>query len=247
MQKTQPPSGRYRQIELDIASRLHYHPEKFVEHAGVAPIRKSLLHLLGQEHYPVVSIVGTKRSGKTHLSHFLAHGLKEAAHRFTPSLAVESFQGKEFLQMIYEGEFPSSDTEKRCILIDDADEMLLQFAKGNSGPLVKCIEDLRVVGGIIVFFRNDTVHEYGFDDHLLTRFAAGTEFLLGDPDRSELIALLQALSEQRGWRLNNRMVAFLEKRLRIRVRDIESYLERVQLLSRLRSDRVNFSLLGDAL
>ena len=247
MQKTQPPSGRYRQIELDIASRLHYHPEKFVEHAGVAPIRKSLLHLLGQEHYPVVSIVGTKRSGKTHLSHFLAHGLKEAAHRFTPSLAVELFQGKEFLRMIYEGQFSCGETEKRCILIDDADEMLLQFGGGNSGPLVKCIEDLRVLGGVIVFFRNSTLHEYGFDDHLLTRFAAGTEFLLEDPDRSELTVLLQALSEQRGWRFNRRMVAFLEKRLRIRVRDIESYLERVQLLSRLRSDKVNFSLLGDAL
>jgi|GEM_PF-1519166 len=247
MQKKTSAFNQFQQIELGISAKLVYHPEKFIEHSGVLSIRKALLHILNQEHYPVISIVGGKRSGKTHLAHFLNFGLRQAAERFEPRIEVEFFQGTEFLDSIQEGRSFHWSNAKHCILIDDADQLLVHFSRGNSGPMVKCIEDLRVHGGLIIFFRAEDSSFYEFDEHLGTRFAAGTEFLIGNPDRSELSLLLQALSAQRGWRFNDRMVKYLEKRLCFGVKDIESYLERVQLLSRLRTDKVDFSLLGDAL
>ncbi|NBW41181.1 hypothetical protein EBR25_09295, partial [bacterium] len=76
MQKKTSAFNQFQQIELGISAKLVYHPEKFIEHSGVLSIRKALLHILNQEHYPVISIVGGKRSGKTHLAHFLNFRLR---------------------------------------------------------------------------------------------------------------------------------------------------------------------------
>ncbi|MCB0329621.1 MAG: hypothetical protein KDD70_08155 [Bdellovibrionales bacterium] len=233
-----------QQLGLSITPKLTFDPDRFVLHSGVRAVAEALLSrcLDVSKHYPLCSVVGENRSGKTHFAHYLASKLR-------PSHGdrVALLRGSELNEFVTDGGLVLAQEAQLVLLIDEADGILSQYSKGRSGTLVNVVEALRKHHGSIVFFRKNLVDEYSFDEHLLSRFQAGIEFPLEEPSRDEALELLQVMAIQRGFKFAESKLRFLEKRLSISIQEIESYLERVQLLTRVRDDKVNFSLLDDAL
>lgn len=253
------PSSKGQQLGLTIMPKLVYSAADFIPHSGIQETFSSLMGLLGREHFPLVSVCGKPRSGKTHFSVYLLAQLQEVFGS-EEGRAVTLMSGSGFLDSLRQERTVGTPGLRNVVLVDDADFALRAFCldrvKGSesdiagaspSGPLVKCVEDLRSCQGTLILLRSNDLSQFEFDHHLVSRFKAGTEFWIEDPAREESGKLLSVMAKQRGYRLRGRHVEFLEKRMSITIHEIEAYLERLQLLSRYRGDKVGFSLLGDAL
>ncbi|MCI5064319.1 DnaA/Hda family protein [bacterium] len=238
------PRGDSQQIGLSIRPKLRYDPKKFVLHSGVKGLLETLFEFLASPRYPVVSVVGEKRSGKTHTSYFLFDELQQ---RFSGYL-VRRFDGGCFRNWLETEEFTECLRTPCLLLIDEADVFLDGFPTGNSGALVRIIEELRATQSALLFFRTrPSLEAYSFDEHLRTRFRAGVEFCIDHPGREDLLPVVNALAAQRGYRFPQRKLQYLEKRVALSLAEIESYLERLHLLTRYRNQKIDFSLLDDAL
>ncbi|MCB0321770.1 MAG: hypothetical protein KDD60_12660, partial [Bdellovibrionales bacterium] len=196
-----------RQLGLAIRPRLSYSRANFLVHAGIAEAHAEIQRIIDGNFYPVVSVVGERRSGKTHFAVHLTETLSEVHD------SVYLFDGEQFRNVLLESSGWNRSNGKRYFIVDDADRYLASLDDGESGALVRLIEELRVQGGYLVFFRGVPLESYGFDDHLRSRFRSGMEWVIGDPDRSEVLPLLNLLCRQRGIRFPEKKLQYLSRRL----------------------------------
>ena len=229
-----------RQLDLSIRAKLSYAAKNFVMHQGAKEIIEECTKAFGIESYPILSVLGEPRSGKTHLSIFFYEQLAQSGKH------VQLFDGSEFVEK-GASLLLSENTDSKYYIVDNADDYLLTCYPETSGTLVSIVERLRKIGGYLIFFRSQDIASYPFDEHLGSRFQAGREFQIGDPAREEIGKLLEALMLQRGLKLPDRKLNFLTKRLPATLPQLEEYVERMADLAKARGEKINFPILNDSL
>ena len=238
------------QVPLQIRSKINYSATDFILHGGVTTITKDILSkaemfLSGdQKIYPLISVLGDKRSGKSHYSIYLEDKFSNLDFS-----SVFYSEGKSFASFLEKGVFRVDEggNQGSIIVVDDADEYLDSLSVGDSGPLVDLLEHLKVAGGFLLLIRSKPLHSYRFDEHLTSRFQSGIEYCIEHPQRSEILSLTKFLMKQRGVHLTDRKLAFLSKRLPATVAEIESYVERSFRMHEITGAKMSFPVLARAL
>ena len=226
------------QLSLNIRPTLSYAATNFVPHAGVEELTRSLQSLLSMsDRFRIALVTGDRRTGKTHLSLFLAEWLTTQGKR--PIL----IEGAALL----DGTGMRDAGPDEVIIVDDADEYLKTIEPGAGGPFVRWIELLRVNRAALVLLSSTPLESFGFDGHVRSRLLPGSGFTISAPSAKDIPLLVEQMARQRGIAFRSRMVGFIEKRVSRTVPAIEGYLERLSHLSRAIGKPIRFPLLGDAL
>ena len=82
---------------------------------------------------------------------------------------------------------------------------------------------------------------------MVSRLRSGSGFIIGQPAPAELSAILYLMAKQRGIKLTEQGVKFLERRLPPTIQDIEAFLERALQVAAISGRKINHTLLSDAL
>jgi chromosomal replication initiation ATPase DnaA len=226
------------QLSLNITPRLAYGVEGFALHAGVATIVENIVASLHLDNFFVSYVHGGARTGKTHLSIYLADRISRLG-RF-PRL----ISGEEILQR---GESLTPQEQGEVLLVDDLDRFLLAQCDEASGPFVRLVEAYRLRAAPILFLATVPMEELPHDGHVMSRLRAGSAFTILEPAEDEMRLLIELMAKQRGIRITQRTMSFLLKRLPRSIPEIESYLQRVEYLSTLFGRSMALDLFADAL
>ena len=227
------------QLPLNITPCLSYSAKNFVAHSGVSALLSQVTALLELDPPKFSFIYGEARFGKTHLSIALADRLIGVGLR--PILV----EGDEFNSLITAG--AAHFLEGETLIVDDAQRLFSKIMPGDSGPIVKFFEELRVKGVGLVLFSNVPVSEFPCDDHVMSRLRGCVQLSLGMPEPELLPRVMDTMAKQRGLALGGRRLRFVERRMQRSIPDIERYLTRLQHLSQIMGKKVSFRTLGDAL
>ncbi|MCB0338895.1 MAG: hypothetical protein KDD53_04785 [Bdellovibrionales bacterium] len=230
-----------KQVALEIVPKLSYRPDLFLIHEGVASFYSELIDRLPKDRFEIAFVQGVSRSGKTHLSLRLYDDL--LSENVYPIL----LEGHELEDWISN----ESETLKLCqqdwvVIVDNADSYFKGIAPGESGPFVRMVESLRLVGASLVLLSSASLDTLPCDEHVFSRLRPGLGYTIGAPAEHELSKLLHLLAKQRGLKLKERSTRFLMRRLRRDVPALESYVDRLLHLSQVLGKSIKFSLVRDA-
>lgn len=227
------------QLPLTITPRLSYDGERFVLHSGVSELVATAESALLADPFAAFYISGSARSGKSHLLLHLTEKLSRSKKRGV------FLEGEEALayctQRQQSGENFGAD---EVVLIDNFDHLVSGLT--NSGAVVELVELLRVSRTSLAVCSAIPLESLGTDAHVNSRFKAG-QLTISQPAREDLPQILRELARQRGIKLNQRTISFIEKRIACDLATIEQYLERVELLASRLGKPIDYTLLGDAL
>lgn len=223
------------QLPLSIVPRLSYDPAGFVEHSGVAFLTHRVIELLPRNDFHLFFIHGAERCGKTHLSVKLASTCEnfDLSYQLVDAL---SFQ-----------EILSSGVHTDILVVDDSHLYLSSLKQGDSGPVVRLIEEIRNRRGKLILLSSLGEDLFSYDEHLRSRIAPAFRFEIGSPNEEEKLSLIDALAKQRGLFLSPKKLSFLENRLPRDIPTIDSYFDRLLRLSQTLGQPVGFPLLQGAL
>jgi chromosomal replication initiation ATPase DnaA len=234
-----------KQLPLRLPRRIPYDGEHFFSHSGVTPLEMAVIESARVPRFSLLWLVGSARSGKTHLALSCARLL--LSHNAYPRLIegkdFEDFSRKELFLQKDEG----PHMKKEVLLIDDIDNYLTQCAGGSSGPFVHVVESFRARGGCIIGFARCAHHMLLCDEHVMSRLNASLMMSLGHPSRGELPPLIELLARQRGIVLSEKKIHYIASRVAPTCKDIEDTLEKLDDLEEVTRQGFGFSLLGDAL
>lgn len=219
------------QLPLQFSQSFSYRGDQFVEHSGVRPVVDQL-ESCAPGVFRAFSVVGGRRAGKTHLSIFALERLLATGFKGTLCVAPD-------LRAV---DLPTVDTAL-AVCIDDA-QKILETDEGV-GAFVALYEQVRQSSGVLVICSDTPLSSP--NPHLQSRFAALTSLELGLPAREDVKPLLYALARQRGLKLTDREVSFLERRLGSGILEIELYVERLLELSKVTDGRISLDTLKDAI
>lgn len=227
------------QLPLNITPCLSYSAKNFIAHSGVSNLLSQVTALLELDPPKFTLIYGESRYGKTHLSIALADRLIAVGLR--PIL----IEGDEFSSLISSG--AANFIEGETLMVDDAQKLFSKVQVGESGPVVKFFEELRVKGVGLVLFSSKAVSELPCDEHVLSRLRGCVQLSIGMPEAEMLPKVMDTMAKQRGLALGGRRLKFVERRVQRSIPEIERYLTRLQHLSQVMGKKVSFRTLGDAL
>jgi len=228
-----------QQLCLNIIPRLSYVPENFVLHSGIHCVVEEIMQLVLAQKFRFFLIYGGSRSGKTHLSLYLAQCLAESG-AFPVLLEPEEIFGWH----------PNTGKEidqDSVVIVDEAEKYLALLRQAGSGSFVQLYEHCRKLNARLVFLCHDEGIVAGLDDHAMSRIATAHSFNLAPPDSAELLLLVKMMARQRGLDLSNRKQSFLVRRVGRDIESLEKYLNRLVFLSQVLDKKMHFSLLNDAL
>lgn len=228
------------QLGLDLTPRMSYTGGQFVIHSGVKEILSGIDLLLDKKNFSPAIVYGRHRTGKTHLSVHLVDTCI-SKKRF-PRLVDQD----EFLSVLtlIQGEGLKGEG---VVIVDDIDVYLRNVKPGESGPFVHFWEFLRQREIHLVLLTSASINELPCDEHVISRLHSANKFTIGDPEEKDLDRLVHALASQRGIKLGDRKISFLQKRMRRDIPSLEHYFERLVHLSTIFGEKVKFNLLEDAL
>lgn len=235
------------QIPLNISSYLSYHPANFVLHGGAHEAVSLFFKLFemgpqASSAAPVfrsMLVVGAPRSGKTHLSLYLAD---EVIKRGGFPRLIEGKQGLE-----WEVQLEAARSEgASVVIVDDVDKELSELHPGESGRFVSFFEALRVRGVLLLLISRSSPHDLPCDEHVTSRLLGSAQITLAPPEEEKIMPIVELMARQRGLSLDERELSFLKKRLPRDIKGIEDYFERVNQLALLSGKPIRFGLLGDA-
>jgi chromosomal replication initiation ATPase DnaA len=231
------------QLPLNILPRLAYTPENFLLHGGIQKLyMETVSTACNGDAFSVAYIVGSPRSGKTHLGIMLAAAL--SSRRIYPRLV----EGEALAKFIEDQEL-QCPPNGRChaAIIDNAERYFQTIEPGQSGPFVNFVERLRKESGALIFLSSQELAALPCDEHVTSRLIPGSGLHIAPPDTEDLKELIAKMARQRGLSLSERKVQFLVVRLGRSVSSIEDYLDRLTHLSTTLSQSIKFPLLSDAI
>ena len=88
--------------------------------------------------------------------------------------------------------------------------------------------------------------QFKCDAHVMSRLRASGLIELISPEEQDVPNLVARLGKQRGFKLKDRQIEFISKRVRREIPALERYFDRVHHLSGLLGAKVKFPLLNDA-
>lgn len=227
------------QLPLNLTPRFSYSIRNFVWHTGVTELAAQVTALLESSPPRFSFIYGEKRSGKTHFSIALADRL--IARGLRPVL----LEGSEFSRLVLTEQIRL--LEKETLVVDDCEVLFNELGAGDSGPVVRFFEALRVNEIGLVLLSGKQIVELPCDEHITSRLRGCAQMQIAAPEYENVPKVLDCMAKQRGLSLGGRRLKFLEKRVSRSIPEIEDYLSRLAYLADLLGKRVNFSTLGDAL
>jgi len=228
-----------QQLCLNIIPRLSYAPENFLLHSGVAEIVEQVMQLLESSQFRFIQIEGSARSGKTHLGLYLANRLS------SKGIFPQILESNEIVTW-----YPEARTEidrESVVIVDDAHSYMSTLITEGSGSFVQLYEHCRKVNARLLFLCPQQNHCDSFDDHVRSRLATLHTFAIAPPEPSDLEGLIHLMARQRGIELSARKQSFLVRRVGRDIESLEKYLNRLVLLSQVLDQRIQFSVLNDAL
>ncbi|NMC63840.1 MAG: hypothetical protein GYA55_11815 [SAR324 cluster bacterium] len=229
------------QIPLPLGRKIAYSPDNFVLHSGIKALVDRTLNEIVQDRFSIVYIKGGRRSGKTHLSLYLA--LAASTKGLYPILLEGAFLENEMKHLDLKGGVDSS----YLVLIDDIENYFLQPSYSDSGAFVHFVEYLRVRKASLVIFSSRCIDELPVDEHVRSRLLPGGANEIREPARTEMLELLHVMAQQRGILLKQRKREFLLKRMRTEIPAIEQFLESVLEFSSGDARSLHYKLLRAAL
>ena len=233
------------QLELGIVPRLAYRADNFVLGQEMQNKVNGIISAITNKIAAVFYIVGKMRSGKTHLSVYLAEIL--ALERHNPFL----LEGEHFQEFIFARITKENISDKDVFIIDNAENYFCRFRKSddrnfNSSNFVAFYEIIRNKGASIILLSERLPDNLPCDEHILSRLKSGISFTINDPDENVFDDIIRALTLQRGLKLSPQKIEYLKKRLPREIAKIERYLNRVAKIISIRNEKLNFALLSDA-
>lgn len=226
-----------QQIPLQLSVNLLYSPANFYVHAGVRGLVEELQARVVTCAYSFSWVVGSRRSGKSHLAIKLMDDMGKLG------LLPRVLTGREFEENIA----GLTASQSYVYLIDDADSYFLNVSPGNSGPFVAFAERCKSGGAHLIMLSSAQLSELPCDEHILSRLIGGSGFEVGVPDEAEVEELVFAMAKQRGLNLTDVKRQYVTRRIRREVSAIDEFLERLLLSGSAGSRLSAFQTLHDSL
>lgn len=227
------------QLRLNLTPCLSYSAKNFIAHSGVGAQLNQITAMLETDPPRFCFVHGDARWGKTHFGIALADKLVNLG------LRPVFIEGLELANIVAHG--AHRFMERETIIVDDAHLFFSEIQAGQSGPVVKFFEELRVKAIGLVLISSKHIEEFPCDEHIVSRLKGCAAFEIGMPEPTQLQSVMDSMAKQRGMALNGRKLKFVENRLQRSVPDVERYLTRLQHLSEIVGKKVSFRTLGDAL
>ncbi|MCB9030214.1 MAG: hypothetical protein H6619_04120 [Deltaproteobacteria bacterium] len=233
------------QVGLNIVPRLRYTPENFVFHSGTEQAWDACISQLPLDSFQICYLHAANRYGKTHFSIALSDWLakREMFPKLMDGLSFEKWLLQNFLN---DSKHIRTVDPSEVIIVDDADLYFDKITPGLSGPFVNFVETYRTAKAGIVFLSSKSIDALPCDNHVISRLKAGAGLSILAPSPEELPKILSALAKQRGVKLTERNILFLEKRLARDITSLEHYLDRLLHLSQALGKSIKFRLIADA-
>ncbi len=227
------------QLSLNLTPRFSYSAKNFIWHTGVQELASQIVALLEATPPRFCYVYADKRSGKTHFSIALADRL------ISRGLRPVLLDGEEFKKLVLSEKIKL--LEKETLVVDDCEVLFNGLMAGDSGPVVRFFEALRVNEIGLVLLSGKRISEFPCDEHITSRLRGCAQMEMAAPEYENVPKVLDCMAKQRGLSLGGRRLKFLEKRVSRSIPEIEDYLSRLAYLADLLGKKVNFSTLGDAL
>lgn len=228
------------QIPLRLTRVLSYTPESFFIHSGVRELLENILFSISKEDFSCFYIYGGKYSGKTHIGILIASFAKD--YQVYPYLV----SGKEISSFIEEhSNYNLSD--KDLVIFDSAEQYFNFITPGESGKFVNFYENLKNNRTKLLIFSSKSIDAFKCDEHIKSRLLGAAFGKLDFPCESELKKIIQLMGVQRGIKLEENNLEYLDKRLGKSFESINEYFERLIYLSENLGLKINKNLLSKAL
>lgn len=228
------------QIPLRLRQVIAYTPDNFYMHSGVTRLINILLENIYQPEFSAFYILGSERSGKSHLALKLAAVLAE--NDFYPKI-ITGNNLKENLKEIAAVSLSSRDV----FIIDDAQKYFNLIRPGMSGEYVAFFEACRNAGAKIIMLSALQSDCFQMDDHILSRLKTCQHFNLEAPQSSEFSEVLDILARQRGLSLSQRHSEYLFKRIGHSIQAMEDFLEKLAYLKSNSGEKISLELISRVL
>lgn len=228
-----------QQLGLTLDNRLPYVGKDFFVHAGVSAVVNLIKGSYGVEGFSSLFIFGSSRSGKTHLSLYAGEVLAQGR-------VPKYLEGSHFKNWMSSVEHSILWSDLDVIIIDDIDRYFLELKEGESGPFVNFYESLKRSRAKLTMFSSTPWDKFPCDPHVMSRLKASGLIDLTPPSEEDIPTLVSRLGRQRGFKLKDRQIDFISKRVRRDLPSLERYFDRVHHLSGLLGSKVKFPLLNDA-
>lgn len=209
------------------------------------------LHVADQtsHRYNPLFICGPTGVGKTHLMQ--AIGNRRLSRR--PGERVLYVYAETFVKEVVTGiRFNRMDQVRQRLL--NADVLLfddVQFLAGKAtteDELFQTFNALYSVGSQIVFTSDVLPRDIpGLTDRMKSRFEGGLVVDIQQPDFETKVAILRHKSEQAQVELDDETAYYLAGKIKTHVRELESYFNRVVLVSSMRGEPISRELAEEAL
>lgn len=232
------------QLAFRFVRPLTYAAKGFSLHTGVRQLVPEVLSLVQQPRFSLVWCSGAQRSGKTHLSIYLAD-LLLATKRYPVLTTGDKLS--EFFAKYYATKQERGRSAADCVIVDDSEQYFCGPGRDRSGEFVNFIEGLRLSATSVIFLSSKQPPDLPCDDHILSRLRSGVAYHLGPPEREEVPQLFTLLARQRGLALSERKARYVAARIPAEIGAIERYIERADDLAEVTNRRMGFELLHDAL
>lgn len=228
------------QLRLSIVPQLLYQGENFSVHTGVASIVNELKaearNVQARASFSTRYIYGAPRSGKTHLAVFLTSVLNDVC-------LLEADQIKDSAALAWA-------LQHKFIVIDDIDKYFAdnksEGSVASSGAFVRLYEGVKGAHANLIMFSSKNISEINADEHTISRLQASAGLNIEPPSDAELPEIIKLMAVQRGFRLPERGLQFLSKRLRRDIYSLERYILRLDRLSQVFGSSIKFSLIKEA-
>lgn len=191
--------------------------------------------------FSLIIVEGPSRSGKTHLSLYLA-GILAEAEQFP--FIIEGERVAEWFRSSHSAKTLSS---RDVLLIDDSDSYLMGLTEEQRGEFVTLVEDYRQACATIVLLSSSDLNTLNSDGHVLSRVRAAEQYKIIGAAPDEAATIIEHMASQRGLKLSQKKVSYLVKRLGRGMGEVEDYFDRLDYLSRVLGSSIKFPLLSDAL
>jgi chromosomal replication initiation ATPase DnaA len=233
------------QCALKFPLRIVYSTKQYALHEGVHEICESVKHALDAQLFYFSYIYGKPKSGKTHLSIYLANLLYEQG------FYVKLIEGKRLKKLIdlYAPLRAKErvDDVKEAFIVDKAEDFFSTVPPGSSGKFVNFFESLKFASSKLIMLSSQEIHSFSFDEHIRSRLFSAFNYKLQDPSEEDLKTIIKLMAKQRGLLFTDKKINYIYSRIGKDLGLIDDYLDRVNDLTTLTNSKVDFLTLSAAL
>ena len=202
-----------QQLPLPLQHALGYRGKSFIVHNGVAPACDEVQTALNSKNFALVTLVGAKLTGKTHLGVWI------------DSVCAERNSGLSWVEGANLENVIDTLKPNQPLFVDDISLYFKNIQPGFSGPFVRLCESFRHAGQKMFFSCSVSFEDLPCDDHVMSRLKAGAIRKIDNPSDEHMEELVDCMARQRGIEIAPSRVKFLARRVGHSIESIDACLE----------------------